>query len=266
MASIADRQDFFPPKAQGTGRAMSFALLAHLALLGALTWGVSWKREATVTTVEAELWSSLPQQAAPKLVEAAAPPPQPKAETPPEPPAPKAPDIAVEKEKPKPPAKVEAKPESKPEPKPTPKPEPKVDKAPERRKQAERDKAEADKRIQEQLNRANAMANASGAPNSPGTAQQASSMAAGWDARVKARVNPQITYSGDRAALKDLELSISILPDGTISGRPRITKSSGSAQWDEAVARAFEKAESLPRDASGKLPPSPFRLIWIAKE
>jgi colicin import membrane protein len=262
MASTASRLDFHPPRPQGTSRALAIALLAHLALMGALTWGVNWNREATVTTVEAELWSSLPQQAAPKLIETPPPPLQPKVETPPEPPAPKAPDIAVEKEKPKPVPKADIKPEPKPEPKPVPKSEPKVDKVAEAKKLAEQKEAER----QKNLERMAGLAGASGAPSAQGNSQQSFGMASGWDARVKARVNPQITFSGDRTSLKELELSITILPDGTISGRPRIMKSSGNSQWDEAVARAFEKAESLPRDATGKLPPSPFRLIWIARE
>jgi len=251
-----DRLDFYPPRPPGTARAVSWALVAHLLLAVALTWGVSWKREASVTTVEAELWSTLPQQAAPKLQEVPQPPPAPPVVTP-EPAPVKEPVIAVEKEKPKPP-----KPDAKPEPKPVPKLEPKPNPALEAKKLEEQKNAERQKAIE----RVAGLAGASGAPNAQGSAQQSSGMASGWDARVKARVNPQINYTGDRAALKDLELSINLLPDGTIASRPRIIKSSGSPQWDEAVARAFEKAESLPRDANGKLPPSPFLLTWKARE
>jgi colicin import membrane protein len=47
----------------------------HVLLLGALGWGVSWRQQADRTlTVEAELWSAIPQQAAPRL-QAPAPPP-----------------------------------------------------------------------------------------------------------------------------------------------------------------------------------------------
>lgn len=258
MPRAAERLDFYPPHPQGTGPAIVVALLAHLLLLGALTWGVSWKRETSVSTVEAELWSSLPQQAAPKLQEVPqTPTPIPEAPQS-EPPPVKAPDIAVEKEKPKPPPKVEPKPAPQPEPKVAPKPNQTFDE----KKLADRKEAERLKNIE----RMAGLAGASGAPNAQGNAQQSTGMASGWDARVKARVNPQINYSGDRVGLKDLELSISILPDGTISGRPRVLRSSGSAQWDEAVARAFEKAETLPRDTNGKLPPSPFILTWRARE
>lgn len=258
MPSVADRLDFFPPRPQGTGRALAVAVMAHLALLGALAWGVNWKREAPVTTMEAELWSSLPQQAAPKLQEA---PPAPPAPTQPEPPAAKAPDIAVEKEAAKPAPKPTVQPEVKPPPKPAPKVEAKVDKAAEAKKLTAQQAAAH----QAQVDRAMKLAEGSGAVGSPGTSQRSAGMSDAWNARVKARVNPQIIYSGDRSTLKDLELEISILPDGTIKGRPKVIKSSGSAQWDDAVARAFEKAEVLPRD-NGKLPPPVFYLKWIAKE
>ena len=114
MASIlfgsAEGIEFGPPPEKRSPRAFALAILAHLLLLGALTWGVNWKRSDQTTSFEAELWSSVPQQAAPRAVE---PPPQPPAPTPPAPaptPAPKAPeapkvslapdvDIALEQEK-----------------------------------------------------------------------------------------------------------------------------------------------------------------------
>ena len=264
MPSTAERIDFFPPAPQGTGKAMSLALLAHLLLAGALTWGVSWKRD-TITTAQAELWSSLPELAAPKPVEVA-PPPAPKLEVPPAPPVMKAPDIAVEQEMPKPHLKVqpkiEPKPETKPTPKPDGKPEPKVDKFLEAKKLAIQKEAERLKNIE----RMAGLAGASGARDAQGSAVQSSGMANGWENRIKARVNPQITFSGDRSGLKPLDLSISLLPDGTISGRPRLLASSGNPQWDEAVIRAFEKAESLPRDSNGKLPTTPFILVWKPSE
>ena len=114
MASIlfgsAEGIEFGPPPEKRSPRAFALAILAHLLLLGALTWGVNWKRSDQTTSFEAELWSSVPQQAAPRAVE---PPPPPPAPTPPAPaptPALKAPeapkvspapdvDIALEQEK-----------------------------------------------------------------------------------------------------------------------------------------------------------------------
>jgi colicin import membrane protein len=70
-------------------RAMVLALLAHVLLIAALTWGVNW-RQTESPAVEAEIWSSVTQQAAPRAVEppAAKPDPQPQPVQPP-PPQPK---------------------------------------------------------------------------------------------------------------------------------------------------------------------------------
>jgi colicin import membrane protein len=103
--------EFGPPPEKRSMRAFTLAILAHLLLLGALTWGVHWKRSDPASSFEAELWSAVPQQAAPRAVE---PPPPPPAPTPPVPtppapkPAPEPPkvspttpdvDIALEQEK-----------------------------------------------------------------------------------------------------------------------------------------------------------------------
>ena len=33
-----------------------WALLAHVVLMGALTWGVSWRKDATPASFEVEVW------------------------------------------------------------------------------------------------------------------------------------------------------------------------------------------------------------------
>ncbi len=251
MPAIADRLDFYPPRPQGTGRAMSLALLAHLFLAGALTWGVSWKREATVTTVEAELWSALPQQAAPKLVEVPQP-PAPKAETPPEPPLPKAPAITVEKEKPKPTPKAEPKPQPKPEPQPLAKPNPAI----EAKKLAEQKEAERLKNIE----RIAGLAGASGAPSAQGTAVQSSGPSSSYAGLIKGRVRPNLVFPGNVSGNPMVSVEVRLAPDGTVLGRPRVLKPSGNKEWDEAVVRAFEKTEVLPRDG-GKIW-SPLVIDW----
>lgn len=233
-ASSFGRLDFYPPRPQGTSRAFAFALLAHLLLAGALTWGVSWKRQATVAAVEAELWSTLPSQAAPKLQVAPPPTPQPVAK---EEPAPaKAPDIATEKVKPKP----EPKPEARSEPKPTPpKPEakPPVNKALEDRKLAEQREAER----QRNLDRIAGLAGASGAPSSTGNAVQSGSPSSGYAGLIKGRVKPNLVFTGGVSGNPQVTVEVRLAPDGTILGRPRVTQSSGNKEWDDAVVRAFEK-------------------------
>ena len=89
MPSASDRIDFGPPRAKGSVRAFALALLVHALLIAALTWGVHWKRSDLSTSYEAEIWSAVPQQVAPRLVEtppeAVRPPPPPPAPVPPEP-------------------------------------------------------------------------------------------------------------------------------------------------------------------------------------
>ena len=75
MSLASERLEFAPPRTPGLIRSIILALLAHAVLVAVLTVGVAWKRQAQPVTVEAELWSSVPQQAAPAPV--AEPPPEP---------------------------------------------------------------------------------------------------------------------------------------------------------------------------------------------
>jgi colicin import membrane protein len=110
MQASTDRLQFAPPPPPGMLRALGFAIIAHLLLMLALGWGVNWKRDPVTISAEAELWSALPQQAAPKLVEPPPPPPAPEpapviappaavVAPPPKPePAPREADIALQRE------------------------------------------------------------------------------------------------------------------------------------------------------------------------
>src|SRR6218665_3822393 len=89
MQSTAYHLALAPPQ---TGRwlgPLGLALVAHGLLVIALTMGVNWKSDGEPVTVEAELWSRTPQQAAPRAVEPPPPPPQPAPAPTPPPPAPK---------------------------------------------------------------------------------------------------------------------------------------------------------------------------------
>jgi colicin import membrane protein len=52
--------DLSPPKESRQGASLVLAVLAHLLLLMALTWGISWNQEAILESSTAELWSSTP--------------------------------------------------------------------------------------------------------------------------------------------------------------------------------------------------------------
>ena len=117
MNAIA-HNEFAPPPVGGFGRSLSFALFMHLLLLVAIALGVQWKTEPNNLSASAELWSAVPQEAAPAANE-----PEPTLPTLPTPPTPPEPVKAVEQ-----------KPEPKPEVKPAPPPPaaPKVNAAAER--------------------------------------------------------------------------------------------------------------------------------------
>jgi len=75
---------FAPPVDPGMGRAWGMALLVHVLLILALTWGVTWRNKPQDDAVEAELWSSVPEPVAQRNEEPV-PPTEVKPETPPKP-------------------------------------------------------------------------------------------------------------------------------------------------------------------------------------
>ena len=268
--------EFAPPPTGGWGRSMSFALFMHLLLLAALTWGVQWKTQPNTLSASAELWSTVPLEAAPAANEPEpTPPPQPV--TPPEP-------VKA----------VEPQPEPKPEPKPTPPAPSKVDAVAEReaadialKKEKEKEKAKnlekkkkeevlkkevaaakakedakkaaaEEKRTEalrnENLKRMQGMAGASGDENSKGTALKASGPSPSYAGRIRARIKPNITFTEDVAGNPKAEVEVRTSPDGTIISR-KLLSSSGNKAWDEAVLKAIDKTATLPRDEDGRVPP-----------
>ena len=55
-----------------------------------------------------------------------------------------------------------------------------------------------------------------------------------------------------------------LAPDGTIVGK-RIAKSSGVKTWDDAVLRALDRTEVLPRDVDGRVI-TPMELVFRPKD
>ena len=266
MAAAApgiDRPEFTPPPTRGLLRALGLAILAHGLLVAALTWGVRWKREADVVAVQAELWASVPTQAAPAPV---APPPAPPAPEPPKPvaetPPPPRVDIATERDKEKQrrqkaeQAKLEQQRQAE---------QRRAQEAREREKaqlerqrvQAQRDKQEAaqiEAQRKANLARIAGLAGANGAPTATGTAPQSAGPSASYAGRVVARVKPNIVFADSPPGNPTTVVEVRTAPDGTIVGR-RLIKPSGHRAWDEAVMKALEKTDTLPRDTDGRVPP-----------
>jgi colicin import membrane protein len=279
MPSHSERIQFAPPVQPGKLRAIGLAIFAHLLLVAALTWGVNWKRQSTPVGGEAELWASIPTQAAPPATTAAA--KQPKLEkpvvVPPKPaeapPEAKAPDITQEQTK-KPTPKPTAKPVEEATPKPSDKPTPLAKAEPtkpaastpaERKAAAQREAAEQEKEReidrQNAIKRSLAQAGGAGAADSTGTAAKSSGPSGGYGDRIKAKVRPNLVFTDTPSGNPRVEIEVKIGPDGSILGSPRIVKSSGNRDWDEAVVRAFEKTDVLPRDVDGSIH-SPMIIGW----
>lgn len=116
------------------------------------------------------------------------------------------------------------------------------------------DAARADALRKENLKRMQGMAGASGGENATGTALKSSGPSASYAGRLIARIKPNITYPGDVVGNPRAEVEVKVSPDGTILSR-RIVQPSGNRAWDDAVLRAIDKTEVLPRDTDGRVPP-----------
>ena len=307
-ATPSPHLEFAPPVPPGMGRAWLVAGVAHLALFLALGLATAWKTQPQTLQAEAELWSVMPQAAAPKLQETPPPQPEPEPETAPTPKPPKPtpepePDnslsdaqIALEKKKLEDQKKKEAaerqrkalekkkkETEEKAEKDKNAKDKALKEKAAQdkadkekkeldKKKAAEKAKTDEKKRQQEQakqdkanearaeamrqenLQRMQGMAGASGGPNATGTALKSSGPSATYAGRLVGRIKPNITYPGDVVGNPRAEVEVRVAPDGTITSR-RIVQSSGNKAWDDAVLRAIDKTEILPKDTDGRVPP-----------
>lgn len=233
MSLALDRPEFAPPPQRGTPRALVLALIAHGLLIAALTWGVRWKSDPDEGAVDAELWSSTVQQAAPRLSAPPAPvptpappppapaPPPPVAKEPEPAPAPRAPDIALEREKKLKEQKeqkereleqqqqqqkkkeLEAKQRAQDE---ADRKKEQQQKLAEQKKQQEADAKQAEAKKAEAaakqaaadraatLKRMQGLAGASGSDDSKGTAMRSSGPSGGYGARVNGAVRPNVVY------------------------------------------------------------------------
>jgi colicin import membrane protein len=279
MQATADSLAFAPPPEPAAVRGFFMAAVAHILLLVALAWGITWDKDTTPAAVEAELWSAMPQEAAPPP-----PPPQPAVQAPPvvqAPPPPvvqKAPDIAIEREKKRKEEEARRREEEEQHRKLVEAQKKKQQLEEQKRqreeqarlakeqaaKEKEKEKAkqelDAKKREQirkEQIARSLALAAGGGPPSAQGNAPKSSSrgMSDSYGARIRARVKPNIVFTDDVPGNPSAEVEVRMAPDGTIVAR-KITKSSGVKSWDDAVLRALDKTEVLPRDVDGRVPPT----------
>ena len=302
MHAHDDRDELAPPTPPARLRANALAVLAHVLLIVALTWGVHWKTSTDQPAVQAELWAAVPQQAAPRAdppPEPTPPPPPVVAPPPPPPPPPvrqaepdtREADLAIEREKKR--LEKERKEREQLQERQRLEKERKEqerkaqelkDKDKQREKEhLEKERQEKDKRLaeekkqkeaeakrkqeaiekanaqaaearrQENLRRMQGLAGATGAENATGTALRDAGPSGSYGGRVAAKVKPHIVYPDAVAGNPRAEVEVRAAPDGTITST-RLVQSSGNKAWDDAVLRALQKTETLPRDVDGRVP------------
>ena len=278
---MTDAIPYTVPKEPGRWRAITLAALVHMALFTFLWIGVRWQNE-TPATIEAEVWSPQPQEAAPLPEPVKA--PEPKPEPQPivkEPPKPKEieppvakPDIALEQEKKR---KAEEKKKQLEEERLAKEKkrleEEKLAKLKEEKEKAEKAKKEAaeKKRKQEEAEakmlakmRDEDMRRITGGVTGTGGSGEAPKSQGGrasaeYGARIAAKIKSNTIYvvPENLAGNPAVEYAVELLPDGSLRSGPRKLKSSGIAGFDEAVLRAIEKSQPFPRDdKTGSVPSS----------
>ena len=255
MSSSDAHLEFAPAPDGGNGRALVLAVGVHALLLLALNWGTLWSQQPQDMSVEAELWSAVPQPAAPK------------AELPPEPDVPPNPEPEPEPQpEPPPPVKpAEA-------PKPVVDPQIAIDKL--KKKQAEKEEEakrkaqekqeakEAEARHQAAVKRLQSMAGSTGSSVDTGVAPKASGPSASYIGRLRAKVKPNITFPDNllqnMVGNPTAEVEVTCSPSGKIED-VNLLKSSGNKAWDDAVVNGLYKTAMLPRDVDGSVP---TRLVF----
>ena len=128
----------------------------------------------------------------------------------------------------------------------------------ERKEQEAKRAAQDERKLQamrdENLRRMAGMAGATGSPNATGDALRASGPSPSYGGRISARVKPNIVFNPDDVSGNPVaEVEVRTAPDGKIMSR-KLIKSSGNKAWDEAVIKALDKTDTLPRDTDGTIP------------
>lgn len=73
--------------------------------------------------------------------------------------------------------------------------------------------------------------------------------------RITARILPNIVFADEIIGNPTAAVEVRTAPEGTIISR-KLVKSSGDKSWDDAVLKAIDKTEILPRDVDGRIPNS----------
>jgi colicin import membrane protein len=113
--------------------------------------------------------------------------------------------------------------------------------------------ASAQKQRQENMKRIAGLAGATGGADAKGAAEKSSGPSAGYGAKVRAAVKPNVIFSDDISGNPTAEIEVRTTLDGSIISQ-RLVKSSGNKAWDDAAIKAVIRTGSLPRDTDGRVP------------
>lgn len=113
------------------------------------------------------------------------------------------------------------------------------------------EKRERDRRLRSLQSNKDTEANANGPSES-------------YSGRIRARIKPNISFTSVVEDNLVAEVEVRCSNDGTITSR-RLVTTSGNAEWDNAVLKAIDKTEILPRDVNGKIP-SPMLIKFHLKD
>ena len=125
------------------------------------------------------------------------------------------------------------------------------------KRKAEAEEKQLAKMREDNMRRMQGLAGATGAENATGTAQRSAGPSGSYGDKVAAKVKPNIVYPDAISGNPRAEVEVRLSPDGTIVGK-RLVQSSGNKAWDDAVLRALDKTETLPRDVDGRVPSVPI--------
>ena len=95
---------------------------------------------------------------------------------------------------------------------------------------------------------------ATGNPGSRGAAAQDAAPSSAYSGRLVALIRANTVFTGTVPASAMAEVEVRAAASGIVLSR-RLLKSSGHADWDEAVLRAIDRTGRLPRDTDGRVPP-----------
>jgi colicin import membrane protein len=125
------------------------------------------------------------------------------------------------------------------------------------KRKAEAEEKQLAKQREDNLRRMQGLAIGTGGETATGTAARSAGPSGSYGGKVAAKVKPNIVYPDAISGNPRAEVEVRLSPDGTIVSK-RLVRSSGNKAWDDAVLRALEKTESLPRDTDGRVPSVPF--------